>query len=186
MAVLLKNVDHAWSVGLPRQGKYVTTYPLKLGDAAAAIQLVESDSHEISMPFPPSCFHGDEEARQGIVFNIPEEVFQRMATLEDSLCDALKPLRPNIRDIWHSCLKVGGQHPAHLKAKINFSGLREVQCVDESDQPILTPTEWRGLEVVPILSLAVYVQSKTAGLILDVVDLKVVGRRQATVAWSFA
>ena len=186
MATLLQDVDNSqWSVGLPRQGKYVTTYPLKLGDKVAAVQLVDSDSHEISTPFPPSCFQGDEGARQGIAFNVPEEVFQRMATLEDSLCDALKPLHPNIRDLWHSCLKVGGQYPAHLRAKINLSGDREVQCVDESDQPIMAPTEWRGLEIVPILSLAVYIQSKTAGLIADVVALKVVGRRQQRIDWSF-
>ena len=119
MATLLKDVNNSqWSVGLPRQGKYVVTYPLKLGEKAAAVQLVESDSHEISTPFPPSCFQGDEGARQGIAFNIPEEVFQRMATLEDSLCEALKPLHPNIRDIWRSCLKVAGQCPAPLRAKI--------------------------------------------------------------------
>ena len=60
-----------------------------------------------------------------------------------------------------------------------------MQCVDESDQPIMAPTEWRGLEVVPILSLAVYCQTKTAGVVADVVALKVVGRRQQRIDWSF-
>ena len=186
MATLLKDVDNSeWSLGAPRQGKYVITYPLKLGEKAAAVQLAESDSHEIATPFPPSCFQGDEGARQSITFNVPEEVFQRMATLEDSLCELLKPAHPNIRDLWHSCLKVGGQCSPQVRAKINLSGDREVQCVDESDQPIMAPTDWRGLEVVPILSLAVYCQTKTAGLIADVVALKVVGRRQQRIDWSF-
>ena len=70
--------------------------------------------------------------------------------------------------------------------KVNLSGTRDVQVFNEADQRIDVPTSWKSLEVVPIVSLAVFVQSKTAGLIVDLVAIKVVGKRQVEQPeWSF-
>ena len=175
MATLLGNVDNAaWSLGPPRNGKFVVTFPLRLGDGLAAIQLVPSDNREISIPFPPSTFQGSEdEPRQTLTLNIPDGVFLAFATLEDAVRELLRPSHANIDDLWHSALRQASSYPAQLRCKVNLSGGREVQVFNEADQRIDVPTNWRGLEVVPIVSLAVFVQSKTAGLIVDLVALKV-------------
>ena len=188
MATLLCNVDNtAWSLGAPRQGKFVATFPLRLGEGLAAIQLVPGDSREISIPFPPSTFQGDgDEPRQSLTLNIPDEIFLTFATLEDAVRELLRPSHANIDDLWHSALRQASSYPAQLRVKVNLSGSREVQVFNEADQRIDTPTNWKGLEVVPIVSLACFVQSKTAGLIVDLVALKVLGKRQVEQPeWSF-
>ena len=188
MATLLINVDNTtWSLGAGKQGKFVTTFPLRLGEGAGALQLVPGDSHEISLPFPPSTFQGSEdEPRQSLTLNIPEDVFVAFATVEDAVRELLRPLHPNVSQIWHSALRAAGSYPAQLKVKVNLSGGREVQVFNEADQRVDIPTNWRGLEVVPIVSLAAFVQTKTAGLIVDLVAIKILGQRQAQQpAWSF-
>ena len=188
MATLLSNVDNAaWSLGVGKQGKFVVTFPLRLSEGLPAIQLVPSDCRDITTPFPPSVFQGDgDEPRQTLILNISEEVFTAFATLEDTIRDLLRPLHPNVNQLWHSALRQASNYPAQLRVKVNLSGGREVQVFNEADQRIDVPTNWRGLEVVPIVSLAVFVQSKTAGLIVDLVALKVLGQRQVEQqAWSF-
>ena len=66
MATLLRSVDNTtWSLSQGTQGKFATTFPLRLGEGVGALQLVPGDSHEISIPFPPSTFQGDgDEPRQ--------------------------------------------------------------------------------------------------------------------------
>ena len=188
MASLLKNVDNAaWTLGTPRQGKFVTTFPLRLGGGFPALQLVSSDCRDITTPFPPSVFQGDgDEPRQGLTLNIPEEVFTAFATVEDAVRDLLRPSYPNVNQIWHSALRPAGSYAAQLKVKVNLSGGREVQVFNEADQSIDVPTNWKGLQVVPIVTLAAFVQAKTAGLIVDLAALKIVGQQQSQQpAWSF-
>ena len=100
--------------------------------------------------------------------------------MEDAVRELLRPLRPNVGQIWHSALRPAGTYPAQLKVKVNLSGGREVQVFNETDQRIDTPTNWK------VVSVAAFVQSKTAGLIIDLVAVKLVGQRQSQLpAWSF-
>ena len=165
----------------------MTTFPLRLGNGLAALQLVPGDSQEISIPFAPTTFQGDaDEPRQTLTLNIPEDVFLTFATVEDAARELLRPLHPNIDNLWHSSLRQAGTYPAQLKVKVNLSGGREVQVFNEADQRVDVPGSWRGLVVVPIVTLAAFVQPKTAGLIIDLAALKIVGQQQAQQpAWSF-
>jgi len=188
MATLLNNVDNkTWGLGLGKQGKFVTTFPLRLGDGVAALQLAPGDSTDITIPFPPSVFQGDgDEPRQTLVLNITDGIFTAFAQVEDAVRDLMRPLFPNVNQLWHSALRPVGNYPAQLRCKVNLSGGREVQVFNEADQPIDIPINWRGLEVLPIVTLTAYAQSKTAGLILVLVALKVKGQRQSQQpAWSF-
>ena len=188
MAALLRDVDTtAWILGTGKQGKFVQTFPLRLGNGLAALQLVPSDSREISIPFPPTTFQGDtDEPRQTLTLNVPEDVFLAFATVEDAVRELLRPSHANIDSLWHTSLRQAGAYPAQLKVKVNLSGAREVQVFNEADQCIDTPTNWKGLQVVPIVTLAAFVQAKTAGMIIDLAALKVVGVQQSQLpAWSF-
>ena len=188
MAALLRDVDNtAWILGAARQGKFVQTFPLRLGSGTAVLQLVPGDSREVSIPFPPTTFQGDsEEPRQTLTLNVPEDVFLAFATVEDAVRELLRPQRPNIDSLWHTSLRQAGAYPAQLKVKVNLSGAREVQVFNEADQRIDTPMNWKGLQVVPLVTLAAFVQSKTAGMIIDLAALKVVGQQQSQQpAWSF-
>ena len=175
MATLLRNVDNtAWNLGTPRQGKFACTFPLRLGEGLPAIQLVPGDSRDITVPFPPSAYQGEgDEPRQTLTLNILEEVFTAFATVEDAVRELMRPLYPNVDSLWHSALRPAGSYPAQLKVKVNLSGGREVQVFNEADQRVDAPTNWRGLEIVPIVSLALFVQAKTAGLIVDLVAIKI-------------
>ena len=74
MATLLNNVDNkTWGLGIGKQGKFCTTFPLRLGEGVAALQLVPGDSTEITIPFPPSVFQGIyAQPRQTPVLNVSE------------------------------------------------------------------------------------------------------------------
>ena len=153
----------------------------------AALQLTSGDSTDITIPFPPSVFQGEgDEPRQTLVLNVTEEIFTAFSTVEDAIRDLMRPLFPNINQLWHSAMRHAGAYPAQLRCKVNLSGGREIQALDEADQRIDIPTNWRSLEVVPIVTLTAYAQSKTAGLIVDLMALKVVVQRQSQQpAWSF-
>ena len=163
-------------------------FPLRLGDGLPAVQLVPGDCRDISTPFPPSVFQGTgEEPRQTLTLNIPEGVFSAFATLEDTVRGLLRASHPDVDALWRSALRPAGNYPAQLRVKVNLSGDRQVQVFDQADQRVNLPTEWRGLVVVPIVSLSAYAQAKNAGLIVDLVALKVLGQRQAQQpVWSFA
>ena len=186
MAALLRNVDNtAWILGAGKPGKFVQTFPLRLGHGLAALQLAPSDCREVTVPFPPTTFQGDtDEPRQTLTLNIPEEVFMTFATVEDAVRELLRPQCPNIDSLWHTSLRQAGAYPAQLKVKVNLSGEREVQVFNEFDLRMEPPTNWKGLQVVPIVTLAAFVQAKTAGLIIDLAALKVVGI-QSQPTWSF-
>ena len=186
MAALLRNVDNtAWILWAGKHGKFVQTFPLRLGNGLAVLQLVPSGSREVTIPFPPTAFQGDsEEPRQSLTLNVPEEVFMTFATVEDAVRELLRPQHPNSDSIWHTSLRQAGAYPAQLKVKVNLSGEREVQVFNEFDLRMEPPTNWKGLQVVPIVTLAAFVQAKTAGLIIDLAALKVVGI-QSQPTWSF-
>ena len=67
-----------------------------------------------------------------------------------------------------------GRNPATLKTNIFMSGSRRCGFVDENDQPIDPPTEWRGRLVLPIVAVrGLYIQKTMVGLMLDTVALMV-------------
>ena len=127
-----------------------------------------------SIPFTPGVFQGTgDEERQGIVLSIPQDAYDSIAHLSENFQQQLDAKHPGIAQKWTSSLKQSDKYAPTLRAKINLKGDRECKFYDMSGQPAKAPAEWRKLEVTAVLRLGgVYVQSKGAGLLLDVTHLQ--------------
>ena len=128
-----------------------------------------------TIPFPPSAFGGTgEEERQGIVLSIPDEVYERIHNLGEGLKAQLSETHPDIASKWSSPLKAATEkYAANLRAKINVKGDKACQFYDMDASPTKAPERWRGLEVNAVIRLGgVYVQSRGAGMLLDVTHLQ--------------
>ena len=88
------------------------------------------------------------------------------------MCD----LQPNMDAIWKSIVR--STEANSFKAKIWTGGTSPCQYVNMSGSRIEAPEKWGGLIVVPILSVSAYYQPTAAGLMLEVVGLKIAGVRQ--------
>ena len=95
---------------------------LKLDGRDVIVRLAD-DLETITVPLELSVFQGTgEEARKGIVFNVPENIFDTFAAVEESCRQALEGAVPNTNSIWSSSLRPSGSYSATLKAKINVTG----------------------------------------------------------------
>jgi hypothetical protein len=124
---------------------------------------------DIYVPFEPSVFHGTgAEPRKGILFAIPQDVFEDLKAIEDW---AQKQVSSTT---WHSCLKESGNYGAGLKAKINVSGIHACLIFNGEGAPTEWPECWNRLPVIPIIEVrGIYSQKTGSGLILDVTQLMV-------------
>ena len=128
-----------------------------------------------TLPFPPSCYNGTgEEERQGITLAIPEDVYEKVQSFSKSFKAQLSANHPDVEGKWNSSLKAAtDKYPANLKAKVNLRGVKTCQFYDMEGQPAGMPEQWRRLEVTAVIRLGgVYVQSRGAGMILDVTHLQ--------------
>jgi len=127
-----------------------------------------------SIPFTPGVYQGTgDEERQGIVLNITQEVYDSIAHLIENFQQQLDSKHPGIAQKWNSSLKPADKYEPTIRAKICLKGDKVCKFYDMSGQTIDTPTEWRKLEVTAVIRLGgVYVQSKGAGLLLDVTHLQ--------------
>jgi len=127
------------------------------------------------IPFAPSCFKGTgEEERQGIVLSISEDVSEKIQSFSKSFEAQLLTNHPDVEGKWNSSIKAAtDKYPANLKAKINLRGLKPCLFYNMECHVEETPEQWRGLEVTAVIRLGgVYVQSRGAGMILDVTHLQ--------------
>ena len=173
---MLANVDGAWAVAPPQQGKVIQTATVTCNGGAAIVQLApKSQMGSVTTPWAPNVYRGTgEEERQTITFDIPQEIYEQFQRLEGAILEKARGVVPNVDAFWHSALRPAGNHSAALKAKIHTSGKRMCRFVDEQGQPIEPPTEWRGLPVLPILAIrGLFIQKTMVGLMLDVAALMV-------------
>ena len=179
LQIVAQNLS-AWNLGQPKPGKMITTYPLKYEGGTPAIQLLpSSEAGSVWTPFEPRAFNGTgEEERKGIVFSIPEPIREQMELLEERVREQLKPTFARIDSMWNSSTKPAGKYPSQLKCKIRVSGPRACRCVDSQGASAQFPQDWSNLCCIPIFLLTAYVQKASAGLIIDVVALKLFDKRE--------
>ena len=166
----------AWAISAPRQGKAIQVSTATYKEKTVALLLTpRSELGSVTTPWPPNVFRGTgQEERQTITFEITPELYEQCQRLESAILEKAREVIPNADALWHSAVKPAGSHPATRKAKIHMSGSRRCRFVDENDQPIDPPTEWRGRPVLPIVAVrGLYIQKMMVGLMLDVVALMV-------------
>ena len=121
---MLANVDGAWAVAPPRQGKVAQTAAVTYNGGVATLQLVpKSQMGSITTPWAPNVYRGTGgEERQTITLDIPQEIYEQFQRLEGAVLEKARGVVPNVDAFWHSALRPAGNHSAALKAKIHTSG----------------------------------------------------------------
>ena len=168
-----------WSVGQWKTGKFVQTAPLLYKDVQDLIQLIpSSEVEECYTACAPNVFTGSgEEDRKGIMFNVSDSARVSLELLEDCVRELLKKDYPKIADWRHSSCKPPAQYSGSIKGKIKLSSCK---FFDADGKPVEAPEEWKGLTCVPVVQPSVYLQKNSAGLILEVVGLKLGERKTVT------
>jgi hypothetical protein len=114
-----------------------------------------------------------QETRKGIIFNIPPELLEVLAQLEDICRQQLDDTVPNVESLWCSTVKPAREYSATLRAKINVAGPRVCTFFDEANQPAEAPASWKGLPVNAVVSLrGCYSQRQGLGMLVEVVALQ--------------
>ena len=171
----------AWSLGVQKKGQFAETASLKVNGEVAQLQLVPSSEPEaVYIPFEPSVFKGTgDEVRKTMVLQVPHDVAASLQALEERAKDMLKAggACGDIESIWHSGIKED-QFGASVRVKIWLQGSQYPCRFFNEEGQIAAPESLAGLYVVPIVRSSVYVQSKIAGLLHEVVALKITGRKQ--------
>ena len=166
----------AWAVSAPRQGKAIQVLTVTHKEKQAALLLTpRSELGSVKTPWAPNVFRGTgQEECQTITYEITQELYEQIQRLESAVLEKAREVVPNADALWHSAIRSVGSHPATLKTKIFMSGSRRCRFVDENDQPIDPPTEWRGRPVLPLVAVrGLYLQKTMVGLMLDTAALMV-------------
>ena len=132
------------------------------------------DMDSLTIPFEPSVFTGNgDEARKNLVLNVPENVMQTIAAIEDSCRQQLGEYVPNIEAIWCSSIKPSDKFGSSLRAKINVAGERVCYFYEASDAPTSAPETWKQLKCNAVVRVrGTYCQKTSVGLLLDITHLQ--------------
>ena len=138
------------------------------------VKLGQDLDDSITIPFAPSVFQGTgEEPRKGIVFNIPQDVFDAFAAVEEFCRKALEESNPKVQALWSSSLRASDKYPATLKAKINVAGNKVAKFYDHANEPTEQPENWKGLPCNAVLQVrGCYIQKQGIGMLLEVSHLQ--------------
>ena len=179
----------SWSVGRAKPGKNVNTVPLHFKGQNVYIQMgLTSDATRPWIMCNPSVFNGTgTEDRKGILIATPSQQTEDLRLIEVWVKRQLRSAYPDVDQIWNSAIRTGDCYPPSFRAKIWTGGFNPCKFYDENGQPCAMPTELAGLLVIPIVMINAYVQQNQAGLLLETVALKIVGRKQGIhPAFNFA
>ena len=146
---------------LTQEGKPVT---VKLAD----------DLKTVSTPFEPSVYQGTgQEARKGIVFSIPQDMFDALTIVEEFCRNSLEESNPKVHGLWSSSLRPSDKYPARLKAKINVDGNRAAKFYNEANELAELPEHWKTLPCNAVLQVrGCYIQRQAIGMLLEVTHLQ--------------
>ena len=171
----------SWSVGRTKQGKNVNAIPLQLKGQNVYIQMgLTSDTTHPWVMCNPSVFNGTgTEDRKSVLIAAPFQQIEDIRLIEIWVKKQLRGAYPDIDQIWNSAIRAGDCYPPSFRAKIWTGGYNPCKIYDENGQPCAMPTEFAGLMVVPIVMFNAYIQQNQAGLLLETVALKIVGRKDS-------
>ncbi len=136
----------------------------------------------LTPPFGASSFGDDVTTRKSIEYRIPkcwveffdlfdawavtyitchsERLFKKSLTLEQ------------VRDGYKPCVSRRGTYPPTLRCKQNIGGSNVVRCWTPSEERMLVPDNFRGLELVPRATvLHLWVMNREFGFVLQVNDM---------------
>ena len=179
----------SWAVGRAKPGKNVNTIPLQLKKQNVYVQIgLTSDTTHPWVVCNPNAFNGNgTEDRKSILIAAPYQQIEDLRIVEVWVKQQLRSAYPDIDQIWNSAVRTADCYPPSFRAKIWTGGPNPCKIYDENGQPCAMPTEFAGLLVVPIVMVNAYVQQNQAGLLLETVALKIVGRKQGVhPAFEFA
>ena len=177
MSYTAANLDNEYSLGPWKQTKLCQIAPLLRNGCPTYIQVAETGDTNTWVMCNPSVYGGTgQEERKGILFGTAPEIIASLQELEAWAYCQMRDQQPNMDVVWKSVVRK--TEADSFKAKIWTGGNSPCQYVDISNRRIEAPEKWGGLIVVPILSVSAYYQPTAAGLMLEVLGLKVVGIRQ--------
>ena len=170
----------SWSVGRAKPGKNVNMIPLQLNGKNVYLQTaLTTDAAPSWVMVNPSVFNGTgAEERKSFLIATPFYQIENLRLIESWVKNQLRSDHPDIDQIWNSAIRTADNYPPSIRAKIWLGGYNPCKFYDENNQPCETPTDMAGLQVIPIVMLNAYVQSNTAGLLVETVALKIVGKKR--------
>ena len=184
VAASLQSPSGEWGLGPWKQGKVCQLAPVQHAGRTAYIQATPSTDPTTWVMCDPSVYGGTgQESRKGILFGTSPEVIEDLKKIEAWAYSQMRDLQPNLDVIWKSVIR--GTDVPSFKAKVWVDGKAPCQCVDANNEPTPTPSTWGGLLAAPIFSLSTYRQPDAAGILLEVVGLKILGTRHVKpqLAW---
>lgn len=129
----------------------------------------------------PSVFNGTgAEECKSILIATPFHQIENLRLIEFWVKKQLRRAYPDIDQIWNSAIRAADNYPPSIRAKIWVGGFNPCKFYDENNQPCEMPADMAGLQVVPIIMLNAFAQSNIAGLVIETVALKIVGKKRGT------
>ena len=173
-AASLPSPSGEWDLGPWKQSKVCQIAPVQPGGRVAYIQAATCDDATTWVMCNPSVYGGTgQEDRKGILFGTSPEVIEDLKKVEAWAYSQMRDLQPNLDVVWKSVIR--DTDTPSFKAKIWVNGKAPCQCVDTNNSPVPIPENWGGLLAAPIFSLNTYRQPDAAGILLEVVGLKILG-----------
>ena len=146
------------------------------------VHTVGSRAEPLTSPFGAQSFNDDSTRRKSIEFRLPGESidfwdgFDAWAVTYLTCHSARlfgKPLTiEQVRDGYRPCVSRRGTYPPTLRCKVNLGGTNAVRCWSPAEERIEVPQEFRGLELVALVSVQhLWVMNREFGFVLQPNDL---------------
>jgi len=142
-----------------------------------------SRTEPLTTPFGAQSFQNESTNRKSIEFRLPAgeltdywDAFDAWAVTYLTCHSARlfgKPLTiEQVRDGYRPCVSRRGTYPPTLRCKVNLGGTNAVRCWSPAEERIEVPQEFRGLELVALVSVQhLWVMNREFGFVLQPNDL---------------
>jgi len=152
-------------------------------NGAKFVQTLGSRDDPLTTPFGAQSFQNESTNRKTLEFRLPVgeatdfwDGFDAWAvtylTCHSTRLFGKSLTIEQVRDGYRPCVSRRGTYPATLRTKVNLSGSNVVRCWSPAEERIDVPQEFRGLELVAIVSvLHLWVMNREFGFVLQPNDL---------------
>jgi hypothetical protein len=142
-----------------------------------------SRTEPLTTPFGAQSFQNEATNRKSIEFRLPAgeltdywDAFDAWAVTYLTCHSARlfgKPLTiEQVRDGYKPCVSRRGTYPPTLRCKVNLGGSNCVRCWSPAEERIEVPQEFRGLELVALVSVQhLWVMNREFGFVIQPNDL---------------